>query len=61
MRKLIYRTKKRLKKWRWQVGRFEITWRGKSGNIKRSDPIHIGSTILYSVGPFAVFEYAKKR
>lgn len=61
MKKFIYRVNKRLKRWRLRTGRFEITWRGKSVHIKRSDPIHIGSTILYSVGPFTVFEYAKKR
>ena len=54
---LAHRLKKKLKRWRWRVGRFELTWRGKGGKIKRSEPIHIGSTILYNFGPFAVFEY----
>ena len=58
---IAHRLKKKLKRWRWRVGRFELTWRGKGGKIKRSEPIHIGNTILYNFGPFAVFEYQKKR
>lgn len=54
--------KKKLKHWTWRIGRFELTWRGaKRSKIRRSDPIHIGNTILYNFGPFAVFEYQKKR
>lgn len=50
----------KMRRWKMRIGRFEITWRGKGRKIKRSEPIHIGSTILYNFGPFAVFEYQKR-
>lgn len=56
-----HKMKRRIRLWKMRIGRFEITWRGKGGKIKRSEPIHIGNTILYNFGPFAVFEYQKKR